>query len=129
MYLATQDSELEPDELSVGKSTCDQSSSTSRLVELSRRYSNHVHQTIALVKTLERVRAQPTPTTGASVSATLGRNEHPTTGRAKVDPRTAATLYLDGSTLIELADLYGVSTSTIKRVLHSEGTRKYQRTP
>ena len=88
-----------------------------------------MNQTHALVRTLELVHAQPTLTNGAPVSAAFGHSAPTAAARAKVDPRVVATTYLGGSTLIELADLYGVSASTIKRVLRDEGARKYQRTP
>ena len=97
-------------------------------MELSRRYSNHVTQTDALGKALELVRAQPARHGGAGVSAALHRSGAPATGRARVDPSTAAAVYLRGSTVIELADLFGVSVSTIKRVLRDEGVRKHRQT-
>lgn len=98
------------------------------LVELSRRYSNHVNQTNALLKALELVRTRPTPGTGAPVRPTSGRTSPPTTGRAKVDPPAVVASYLSGSRLIDLAEQHGVSASTIKRLLRDEGARKHQRT-
>ena len=98
------------------------------MVELSRRYSNHVNQTNALVKTLKLVRTQHTPGTKAPTRPTSGRTSPSTTGRAKVDPPAVVASYLSGSRLIDLAEEHGVSASTIKRVLRDEGARKHQRT-
>lgn len=48
-------------------------------------------------------------------------------GRSGMTASTASTM--SGSTLIELADLHGVSVSMIKRVVRDEGAWKCQRTP
>jgi hypothetical protein len=98
-----------------------QGSSSQPVVELSHHDSNHLAQMNALVRTLGLVRAQPTSTNGASVSAAFRHGAPTAAARAEVDPRVVATHYLGGSTLIELADLFGVSTSTIKHVLRDEG--------
>lgn len=97
-------------------------------MELGRRYSNHVNQTNALVKTLELVHQRPAPGTGAPVRPASDRTSPRTTGRTKVDPSTVVASYLGGSRLIDLAEEHGVSASTIKRVLRDENVRKHQAT-
>jgi hypothetical protein len=102
-------------------------------VELTRRYSNRADHANALVRTLKLVRAQHTHDTRASVAATPGGSSPSPTVRAKIDSSTVAASYSAGSTLVELARSYGVSASTIKRVLRERGTRstdaRLRRTP
>ena len=98
-------------------------------VELLRRYSNRDDLLKPLVSVMERVHEE-TPATPHEAPP-LASDYRPGPPRRQVserltaeDIKTLVSAYLAGSTIRELAERYGLGTTSVKRLLRQHGARK-----
>ncbi len=101
------------------------------LVELLSRYSNQPDIAKPLVKLMQLVATEPAADTDPSPLVLADSSRPPALPFAArlsaEDVQTMIKSYLAGRTIVEMGAQYGVSESTIKRLLRQYGARKGQR--
>jgi hypothetical protein len=97
-------------------------------VELLSRYSNREDLLKPLVNVLERVNSEPEP---EEQQDQLPSADGPTPATWRVserlspaDVKTLVKSFLTGDTIRVLAERYGISTTSVKRLLREHGARK-----
>lgn len=97
-------------------------------MELLRRYSNHDDLLKPLVSILERISDElPATEKEAQVASADGptpRTSHVSDRLTPAEIKTLVTSYLAGSTIRVLAEQYGISNSSVKRLLREHGARE-----
>lgn len=98
------------------------------LVELLRRYSNRDDLLKPLVSIPERIHEEPSVVTEeaqlTSADGPAPRAWQISRRLSSTDIKTFVTSYLAGSTVRDLTERYGISTSSVKRLLRKHGVRK-----
>lgn len=97
-------------------------------VELLRRYSNRDDLLKPLVSVLERI-SEESPASDEEAQPASADGSSPQAWRvsdrlSSADIKILVRSYLAGSTIRELAQQYGISTTSVKRVLREHGARK-----
>jgi transcriptional regulator of aromatic amino acid metabolism len=98
-------------------------------VELARRYSNRPELLNPLVRTLDKIH-NGTPSDDVDLAVVEGRQARVPTVNDRLTPADIQILidsYMAGATSKKLAEEYGFSGTTIKRILREHGIRKYPR--
>ena len=97
-------------------------------MELLRRYSNREDLLKPLVSVLERINedlpASQEEAQLVSADGPTSRAWHVSDRLLPTDVKTLGASYLAGSTIRVLAEQYGISTSSVKRLLREQGARK-----
>lgn len=97
-------------------------------MELLRRYSNRSDLLKHLVSVLERI-SEETPASDEAPQLASADGPRPQAWRvsdrlSSADIKILVTSYLAGGTIRDLAEQYGISTTSVKRVLRASGARK-----